>query len=133
PPTAPTPFARFPVPGSVPVSFYPTAGGTGIANLSFAAAKSGTDKLVDDVAQSGSVDAAAEQSSNRLIYATPILSDTVHVSGTPKITLRVASSKPAANLSVWLVMLPYDSTRVGSESSSGVIARGWADIQNWKS
>ena len=33
--TPPTPFASFPVPGSVPVVFHPTAGGTGIANLSF--------------------------------------------------------------------------------------------------
>jgi X-Pro dipeptidyl-peptidase len=48
-------------------------------------------------------------------------------------TLRVASSAPAANLSVWLVMLPYDSARVGSQSYAGVVARGWADIRNYKS
>jgi X-Pro dipeptidyl-peptidase len=75
----------------------------------------------------------AEQSSNRLLYATPILSDTIHISGTPRITLRVASSGPAANLSVWLVMLPYDSARAGSSSHPGLIDRGWADIQNYRS
>ncbi len=48
-------------------------------------------------------------------------------------TLRIASSAPAANLSVWLVMLPYDSTRTGSQSHVGLIDRGWADIQNYKS
>jgi X-Pro dipeptidyl-peptidase len=129
----PLPFASFPVPGSVPVEFHPVAGGTGVAALSFTAARSGTDVLVDDVAMSGSVYALEAQSSHRLLYATPILTDTVHVSGTPRVTLRIAASKPAANLSVWLVMLPYDSTRAGSQSHVGVITHGWADIQNYKS
>ena len=56
----------------------------------------------------------------------------MHISGTPRVTLRVASSAPAANLSVWLVMLPYDSARAGSQSHIGLIDRGWADIQNYK-
>ncbi len=131
--TAPTPFASFPVPGTVPVVFHPTAGGPGIANLSFTAVKDGADKLVDDVAMSGSANASAAQSPHRLLYATPSLTDTVHISGTPRVTLRIASSKPAANLSVWLVMLPYDSGTVGSGSYRGLIDRGWADIQNYKS
>jgi X-Pro dipeptidyl-peptidase len=131
--TPPTPFASFPVPGSVPVVLHPTAGGTGISNLSFAAPASGTDKLVDNVEMSGSADASAEKSQNRLLYATPVFTDTVHVSGTARITLRVASSAPAANLSVWLVMLPYDSARAGSQSHAGLVARGWADIQNYRS
>ncbi|MFI5233208.1 MAG: Xaa-Pro dipeptidyl-peptidase [Gemmatimonadales bacterium] len=130
--TLPTPFASFPVPGSVPVVFHPTSGGTGVAALSLAAASDGADKLVDDVAMSGSANASAAASPNRLLYATPALTDTVHISGTPRVTLRIASSKPAANLSVWLVMLPYDSARVGSQSHTGVITRGWADIQNHK-
>jgi len=130
--TPPTPFASFPVPGAVPVAFRPTAGGTGMAALSLSAA-TGTDKFSDDVAQSGSALASVERSSNRLLYATPIFTDTVHVSGAARVTLRVASSAPAANLSVWLVMLPYDSARVGSSSHAGVVAHGWADIQNYKS
>jgi len=44
--------------------------------------------------------------------------------------LRVASSKPAANLSVWLVSLPWtDSRRI----YDNVITRGWADPQNHSS
>jgi len=129
----PTPFASFPVPGSVPVLLHPTSGGSGTANLSLTAAVSGSDKLVDDVALSGSGYASLAQSSGRLLYATPTLTDTVHISGTPRITLRIASSKPAANLTVWLVMLPYDSARAGSQSHVGVITHGWADIQNYKS
>ena len=129
----PTPFASFPVPGSVPVAFHPTAGGSGIASLSFTPTGSGTDKLVDDVAVSGSLAASLGQSPNRLLYATPAFTDTVHISGTPRVTLRVASSALAANLSVWLVMLPYDSARVGAASHVGVVARGWADIRNYRS
>ncbi len=128
----PTPFASFPVPGSVPVVFYPAAGGNAIGDLSTSLSK-GTEKLVDDVAQSGSANASPAQSPNRLLYATPVLSDTLHISGAARVTLRVASNVTAANLSVWLVMLPYDSARVGSQSHSGVITHGWADIRNYKS
>lgn len=127
----PTPFASYPVPGTVPVTLHPTSGGNGIASLSFAPA-SGSEKLVDDVALSGSANATASQSRHRLLYATPVLTDTVHVSGKARVTLRVASSVPAANLSVWLVMLPYDSTRAGSQSHVGSLTHGWADIQNYK-
>lgn len=126
-------FPSFPVPGSANVTVYPAAGGNGVAALSFAAAGNVNEKLVDDVGISGSAHAMAAQSSNRLLYATPTLTDTVHISGTPRVTLRIASSKPAANLSVWMVMLPFDSTRVGSANHVGNISLGWADIQNHKS
>jgi X-Pro dipeptidyl-peptidase len=129
----PTPFASFPVPGSVPVVFHATPGGTGISALTAAGPTEGSDKLVDDVAMSGSANASATRSPNRLLYATAALTDTVHISGTARVTLRIASSKPAANLTVWLVMLPYDSGGVGSQSHAGLITRGWADIQNYKS
>lgn len=132
PPVAPTPFASFPVPGTVAVTLYPSSGGNGIASLS-STPTSGSEKLIDDVSISGNANATAPQSTNRLLYATPALSDTIHVSGYPRVKLRIASSKPAANLSVWLVMLPYDSTRRGSESHAGIVSRGWADIQNYKS
>jgi X-Pro dipeptidyl-peptidase len=88
--------------------------------------------LVDDVAISGSANASAPSATTRLLYATRPLTDTIHISGTPRVTLRVAASKPQANVSVWLVMLPFDSTNVGSQSRVGVISRGWADIRNYK-
>jgi X-Pro dipeptidyl-peptidase len=49
------------------------------------------------------------------------------------VTLRLAASKPAVNLSVYLVTLPYDTTRLGSAGQVGVVTRGWADPQNYKS
>ena len=128
----PTPFASFPIPGSVPVVFHPMTGGHAVGALSFDAGPAATEKFVDDVAMSGSANAAAATSTHRLLYATRPLTDTVHISGIPRITLRIASSKPAANLTVWLVMLPYDSANVGSGSHAGVIDHGWADIRNYK-
>jgi X-Pro dipeptidyl-peptidase len=129
----PTPFASFPVPGTVPVVLRALSGGSGIAGLTTMGEPRGIETLADDVAQSGHANASAAQSGHRLLYATATLTDTIHISGTPRITLRVAANKPAANLSVWLVMLPYDSARVGSQSVAGVVARGWADIQNHRS
>ena len=133
PPPVPAPFATYPVPGSMPVVLSPAAGGNGIASLTLSGPRPGTDTLVDDVAMSGHTNASAERSPNRLLYATETLADTVHISGTVRVTLRVASSKPTANLSVWLVTLPYDSARLGSQSTRGVVTRGWADIRNHRS
>ena len=128
----PTPFATFPVPGSVPVTLHPTAGGRGIASLAFAPVAAGSESLTDDVAFSGSALASMPTSAHRLLYATPVFTDTVHISGTPRVTLRMAASVKAANLSVWLVMLPYDSARAGSQSYKGNVSHGWADLQNAK-
>jgi X-Pro dipeptidyl-peptidase len=83
--------------------------------------------LVDDVQFSAAVLASAERSPNRLIYATPELAESVHLSGTASVTLRLASSKPAANLSVYLVVLPWTDGPIGP---ANLITRGWADPQN---
>ena len=41
-------------------------------------------------------------------------------------------NKPAANLSVWLVSLPWNSSR-RAKTTDNIITRGWADPQNYKS
>jgi X-Pro dipeptidyl-peptidase len=84
--------------------------------------------IVDDMP--ANLGATAAESKHRLLYATAPLSDAVHISGTPRITVRLASSKPAANLSVWLVVLPWTE---GPISPANLITRGWADPQNHKS
>jgi X-Pro dipeptidyl-peptidase len=134
PRTAPTPYASFPVPGSVQVVLHPVGNGNAVGSLSFAAAKhKGNEKLIDDVSFSGSALALAAQSPHRLLFATAPLTDTVHISGTSRITLRIAFSKPAANLTVWLVQLPFDSTTIGTSIQEGLITRGWADPENYRS
>ena len=75
--------------------------------------------------------AKAETSKNRLLYVTPILKEDLHLSGVPQITIKVASNKPAANLSVWMVSLPWkENTKIITDN---IITRGWADLQNYKS
>ena len=125
-------FASYPVPGTEPVTLHPMRGGNGIGALT-GRPGAGIESIVDSVTNSGSANASLPQASTRLLYATPPLADTAHISGTVRVTLRVASNKPAMNLSVWLVTLPYDSTSIGSQSRVGLVTRGWADVQNWKS
>jgi len=136
----PTAYADYPNPAAAGVVMHPSLGGNGIGGLGAgsvkgrsAGAKEEGESISDDVAFSGASLASADSSPHRLLYATPVLVDTLHYSGTPQVTIRVASSKAAANLSVWLVTLPFDSTVIGSNGAVGVLTRGWADPQNHKS
>jgi len=127
----PTPYADYPNPAAAKVTLRLQSGGRTRGGLGLeAAGKQGTEKLIDNVEFSGAVLAKAEQSENRLVYATPELTVPVHISGTVRITLRLASSKPAANLSVWLVVLPWTD---GQISPVNLVTRGWADPQNYAS
>ncbi|MDR9419840.1 Xaa-Pro dipeptidyl-peptidase [Gracilimonas sp.] len=92
----------------------------------------GTETIVDNVSFDGGTLAKAEWTNHRLIYITEPLVDSLHISGTPSITVKLSSSKPAANLSVWLVSLPWQDGR-GTQITDNIITRGWADPQNHKS
>ena len=124
----PVPYADYPNPNASGVIFHLGAGGRGIGTLTTGRTQNeGTEKLVDNVELGGAALAAAEVSEHRLLYATPVLKAPVHLSGTPRISIRLASSKPAANLSVWLVTLPWTEGPIGP---ANLITRGWADPQN---
>jgi len=43
------------------------------------------------------------------------------------VSIRLAATKPAANLSVYLVQLPWTGTTI---NTTNLITRGWADPQN---
>ncbi|MFM7052960.1 MAG: Xaa-Pro dipeptidyl-peptidase [Planctomycetota bacterium] len=129
--SSPTAYAEWPNPASSAVVLRPRAGGASVGILAPAEAADGGDpakeSIVDDVAKSGAVLAKAASSPNRLLYALPALTAPVHVSGTPRIRIRVACDKPAANLSVWLVSLPWKG---GRGMNADLITRGWADPRN---
>jgi X-Pro dipeptidyl-peptidase len=95
-------------------------------------AKQKNETLVDDVSFSGDSLAQLVNSKHRLLYLTPILTKDLHISGLPKIKIRLASSKAAANLSVWLVALPWEKGEK-VKITENIITRGWADPQNYKS
>jgi X-Pro dipeptidyl-peptidase len=129
--TDPTPYLDYPNPAASPVSLHLEAGGIQVGGLSTTALPGqGTETLVDNFSFSGATLARAEWTDHRLLYATPELTEAVHISGTPRITVRLASSEPAANLSVWLVSLPWTEGRI---PRGGLITRGWADPQNHSS
>jgi X-Pro dipeptidyl-peptidase len=129
----PTPYKDYPNPASSPVKLHLIGGAPQHGELSTTpVSKQGTESLIDNFSFSGSALAQAEWTDHRLMYVTPELSDSVHLSGTPSITIKLASSKPAANLSVMLVSLPWNQGR-RSEITDNIITRGWADPQNYQS
>jgi len=124
----PTPYADYPNPEARPVTLHPEAGGIGVGRLARdAAAGQGAETLIDNVSFSGGMLAHAEWTNHRLLYATAELAEEVHLSGTAKVTIRLAASQPAVNLSVWLVSLPWTEE---PSSLGSLITRGWADPQN---
>ena len=129
--TEPTPYPDYPHPGAELVPMYLNQGGQNAGLLTLEpSADQGTEVLVDDVAKTGADLAAADSSEHRLLYVTPELQEDLHLSGTSKLSIRLASSKPAANLSVWVVSLPWQE---GGKITDNIITRGWADPQNYRS
>ena len=126
-----TTYADWPNPDAKPITLRPRAGGLGIGALDAGpTADTAKETLVDDVEKTGTTLAKAAKSEHRLLYALPKLTAPLHISGTPKLTVRVACDKPAANLSVWLVSLPWKGGRsVGGD----IVTRGWADPRNHSS
>ena len=125
----PTPYADFPNPAAEPVALHLRKGGSAAGRLSLKKPRAGRERLVDDVAFSGADLARTSASNHRLLYVTPVLKEAVHLSGLATVRIRLASSKPAANLSVWLVSLPWDSSD-RTPIYHNIITRGWADPQN---
>ncbi len=142
----PESYSDFPNPDAKVVTFKPQGQGKRIgqltpalmANEDPASGNSPADsQRLDDVIDNFSFSVPqliqAEWSNHRLLYATPKLTAPLHLSGLPRIKLRIACDRPTACLSVWLVSLPWtNSERITDD----VITRGWADPANadsiWK-
>ncbi len=130
----PTPYKDYPNPGATDVKFYLGKGAPGKGKLSASPMpKQGKETLIDNFSFTGSSLAQAEMTEHRLLYVTRKFSKPVHISGSAKIKIRLASSKPAANLSVWIVSLPWQNKRRGAKITDNIITRGWADPQNYRS
>jgi len=129
----PTPYADYPNPGASYVEMFLTSGKTKAGGLSIIKVPGqGKETLVDDYSISGAEHAMTESSGHRLLFVTPVLADSVHLSGVTTITIKVASNKPAVNLSVWVVSLPWSPDR-SAKITDNLITRGWADPQNYSS
>ena len=129
----PTAYDDYPNPAASPVSLYLIAGSPQQGQLSpLPVPGQGTETLVDNFSFSGAALAQAEWTGHRLIYVTPKLAEAVHISGTPRIKIKLASSRPAANLSIWLVSLPWNNAN-NAKITDNIITRGWADPQKHES
>jgi len=129
----PTPYADFPNPDASPVTLYLTQGAPKTGGLTTERPTGqGTETLVDNYSFNAASLAQAQITRHRLLYLTAPLARDVHISGVPKIKIRLPSSKPAANLSVYLVSLPWNDRR-NAKTTDNLITRGWADPQNHSS
>jgi len=129
----PTPYPDYPNPEARPVEFFLAPGAPEGGSLIPGKLNSNSyETLVDNFSFSGSTLAQAEWTEHRLLYLTPPLKESVHISGVPLIKIRATSNKPAVNLSVWLVALPWSNAR-DARIIDNIITRGWADLQNYKS
>ncbi len=130
---SPTAYPDYPHPDAVPVTFFLTPGAPAAGALVTERGEAqGTETLTDNFSFTGSVLAQAEYTSHRLLYLTPELTEPVHISGVATVKVRAASDKPAVNLSVWLVALPWTTPRE-PKITDNIITRGWADLQNHRS
>jgi X-Pro dipeptidyl-peptidase len=91
-----------------------------------------TKTLIDDYSIDAAALVKAENATHRLLYVTPILEQSIRISGVPRVTIKLACNKPAANLSVYLVSLPWNEEK-GAKIYENIITRGWADPQNHRS
>jgi X-Pro dipeptidyl-peptidase len=129
----PTAYENYPNPKAKNVTFYLKGGAPESGSLLVNKEKeTGKETLVDNYSFSAETLAQADNTNHRLLYVSPILKEDIHISGIPKITIKAASSKPAVNLSVYLVSLPWNKGR-GIKITDNIINRGWADLQNHKS
>lgn len=129
----PTPYADYPHPDAQPVTLHLSAGGLKQGQLTTTAKPEAVrESIVDDVAFTGAKLASSAESTHRLMYVTPEFSEPLHISGYAKINIKLASSQPAANLTVWLVSLPWTEAPE-DKITDNLITRGWADPQNYRS
>ena len=126
----PTSYAEWPDPASAPVTEMLTAGGNARGGLSLGAAGTAQETLTDNAAIADTTwmnDPA--QTSGRLIYQSNILNNDVRISGTPSVNLRMAFSKPKANLSAALISYP-GLGGTGTAGNGTILTRGWLDPEN---
>ncbi len=130
---SPTAYADYPNPDAMPLTLYLKSGAPGTGSLvTEKPAKQGTETIVDNFSFNCSALAQAEYTSHRLLYLTPVLTEPAHIPGVATVKIRAAASKPAVNLSVWLVALPWSTSRE-MKMTDNIITRGWADLQNHSS
>ncbi|WP_455675587.1 Xaa-Pro dipeptidyl-peptidase [Pradoshia sp.] len=122
--------ASWPAAGSAPTRLHLTGTGNGLGKLHLKPVPNqphNKQTIIDDPMKRANTLIANPElnSSNRLAYMTPVLTDSVRLSGTPTVSIRASIDRPVANLTALLV--DY------STSSPVIVSRGWMDPQNLQS
>ena len=126
----PTAYVDYPHPDAEQVVLYPHNGGNSMGILDIRENIMSTqEQLTDDYHISAAELAMATNSKHRLLYATAPLKQPLHLSGIPNVSLKLAASKAAVNLTVYLVSLPWNPDP-NAPITENIITRGWADPQN---
>ncbi len=125
----PTAYKDYPNPEASDVTLYPYI--TGILDTS-QPKRLASETFIDNVDFSGTDLAKSKDKNHRLLYVTPTLTEDLHISGVSKVSITLSSSEKAANLSIWLVSLPWQEGKE-VKITDNIITRGWADPKNYKS
>ncbi|MBT8245059.1 Xaa-Pro dipeptidyl-peptidase [Winogradskyella sp.] len=125
----PKAYKDYPNPEAKDVTLNLTSGGNKIGGLTTSKGNKTTEKLIDDVSFTWKDLAKSDNSQNRLLYVSQPLKEDIHISGVPKISIRLSSNKPSANLTVYLLSLPLENGKITDD----LITRSWADPKNYKS
>ncbi len=129
----PTAYNEYPDKNAMDVKFFLQNGSNNNGALSLQPLKGSVpDTLTDDYHYSGAELCGEKYNEHRLLFVSPTLKEDIRISGIPQVTIRLSSSKVAANLSVWLVALPWEDEKE-TEVYDNIITRGWADPQNFNS
>lgn len=129
----PTYYKTFPNADATDVKLYLEAGKDGIGYLSLNKPNNQpTETLVDNSNIHYKKMLDSTNRTHRLLYVSPALENEIHLSGTFNISIKLASNKPAGNLSAYLITLPIKEGK-GVQIYDNLITRGWADPQNYKS
>ena len=127
----PTPYSEWPDPAAKPVTQKLTAGpaatgGSQRGGLAFAghSAPGTLETITDDASIPATTSMNTAASGTRLVYQTAPLTQPVRISGTPWMNLRMAFSKPAANLTGILISYPAGT------GNGTILSRGWLDPEN---
>jgi len=127
------PYKAFPNPNAKAQRMYLNGDGKNTGVLS---KQNGTEaklSFTDDASLTALQLISEKYAANRLLFWTNTLESPLHLSGTNRIHVQVASDKPAANLSVYLIAVPenYNPKKIKIEDI--IVNRAWADPQNYKS
>ncbi len=129
----PTSYENYPDSDASDVTLFPASGNNFRGQLSTEKPKNQeSETLVDDCSIEGKKLVKEKNAEHRLLYVTPILEEDIRLSGVARVTVKLACNKPAANLSIWLVSLPWQKGK-GTKIYDNIITRGWADPQNHSS